>query len=656
MKKISLEDVLILSAIRAARFWVHVLPMGFSLGVARGIGALVFRFSKRRKVALKNLRAVFASEKSEAELERLARRSFENLAMSAVELLRVPDIDRRYIESHVEVIGAEKLEQPLKEGRGIIFLTAHFGNWELLNVTGSLLGYPMVALARAQKHPRSDEYLNRIRASKGTQIIRKGMPIREILRALRNGQIVGMLSDQDGGKNGVFVNFFNRLSSTPSGAAAFALRTNAVIFPIFISRKEGTYHRVEVEGPIEMPGAGVLPEEAEKKVLQRFADLLESKIRRQPDQWLWAHRRWKSTPNRSVLILSDGKAGHGNQSLAVFEAIRERLTQQGVSEACLGWRSVRAEFRSVFFKNLLAAAVAVTGGHLPFKRALCRTVLTRACFETLSKTYADIVISCGYSLVGVNLFVKEENQARSVVVMKPPCSPRHFDVLIAPRHDKIKKAANVFVTEGALCTVSSGVFDSQARRLAEELGLEASAQKIGLLLGGDTEGVSFLEAPTESLFRTLNQYCEKTESLLLATSSRRTPLWAENLLKRYFQKNRRCPLLVIANEANREGVVKGILGLCHRVVVSGESMSMVSEAVCSGKPVVIFMPFDRERLKKKYREFLNRLVEAGRAVEATASTFGDILTHPPSLRFSAIPDSESDGAVLERAVQGALQP
>ncbi|MBI3315963.1 MAG: mitochondrial fission ELM1 family protein [Candidatus Omnitrophica bacterium] len=654
MKKTSFEDALILNTTRGARFLTHGLPWGVSLGIARALGTLVFFLSKRRKIALKNLRAAFAGERPALELERIALRSFQNLAMSAAEMLRIPDMDRRYIESHVKVIGAEKLQGPLRERRGIIFLTAHFGNWELLNVAGSLLGYPMVALARVQKHPRSDEYLNRIRASKGTQIIRKGMPIREILRALKSGRIVGMLSDQDGGKNGVFVDFFNRLSSTPGGAAAFALRTGAVIFPVFISRVDGSRHEVEVEGPLEIPESGVSSEDAERILLQQFARVLETKIRRRPDQWLWAHRRWKSTPNRTVLVLSDGKPGHQNQSLTVFEAIRERFKNRGLPDACLTRRCVEVKFKNELFKNFLGAWVLLTGGRFPFKRWFCRLALVPDCFETLSRAYADIVVSCGHSLLGANLYMKEENSARSVVVMKPSFSPRYFDVLIVPRHDKIKKAANVFTTEGALVFSSSEALETESRRLAEETGLTGSIQKIGLLVGGDTDDVRFVEAPLQGIFDALDRHCRSTGAALLATSSRRTPSWADALLKRYFKENERCRLLVVANEANRPGVVQGILGLCDLVLVSGESMSMVSEAVASGKRVIVFLPFDKSRLKSKYRSFLNRLYETGRAAEADPATLQEIFTRV-SLPVSAVSSSDGDREVLREAVEEVLR-
>src|SRR5207253_667924 len=99
---------------------------------------------------------------------------------SAIELLRTPDIDRKFVESHIRILGDEKLQTCLETKKGFIFLTAHFGNWELVNVTAGILNYPIVVVARVQKHPRADRFLNDLRASKGSQVIHKGMPIREV--------------------------------------------------------------------------------------------------------------------------------------------------------------------------------------------------------------------------------------------------------------------------------------------------------------------------------------------------------------------------------------------------------------------------------------------------------------------------------------------
>ncbi len=616
MKKILLEDALILSFVKALRWLVHVLPLKASLFIARGVGALVFSLTARREIAYKNLKAAFAEQMTRDQMMGIARRSIQNMIMSGIELLRFPDLTLDYVKEHVKITGIERFEPFLNEKKGIIFLTAHFGNWELLSVTSSMIGYPMVALARAQKHPRSDEFLNSMRTSQGSQVIRKGMPIREILKALKNGRIVGILSDQDGGRNGTFVRFFNRLSSTPSGVATFAFRTGAPIFPVFIERDGWLKHRVEVEGPLTMPDLSLSAEEAERMILQQFAEALEAKIRKTPDQWLWAHRRWKSTPNRSVLILSDGKAGHLNQSLAVSEAIQEARRHQGIAPELTRFKVIEIHFKNNFLAKAFQIFCILTQGRLPFKPWLLKTLLARNCYTEIMKTYADAVISCGSSLLGINLLVRHENQAKSLVVMKPSFSPRRFDVVIAPRHDKMKPEKNIFITDRSLSLITDDYLETEAEKLLDELRLGPHNKKIGFLVGGDTAAINFSKPLFEKALEGLKRYSRESDSVVLATSSRRTPAWADELLKRNFKGDTRCPLLVIANEANRKGVMGGILGLSDIVIVSGESISMVSEAVSSGKPVVVFMPWEKGKIKPKYQAFLDRMAKEGLIVTA----------------------------------------
>ncbi len=625
MKRISLEDALILNAVKLARALVRSLPERAALALGRGLGSFAYSMSKRRVIAYRNLRAAFASEKTPAELRHIAKRSVQTMGMTLVDMLRFPEYDRAWVDSHITHQGEETLKAAMAQGKGVIMLTGHFGNWELVNIVAGILGYPVTALARPQKHPRSDAYLNGLRECKGSKVIMKGITVREILKSLKQGGIVAILNDQDGGKNGTFVEFFNRLSSTASGVVTFAARTGAPILPVFIARGSGATHSIEVKDPLIMPDASASPEEAERFVLQQFANELEKMIRRYPEQWLWAHRRWKSTPNRSALILSDGKTGHLNQSLAVLDALREERLLQGAPEASLRSTILEAKYKSDAWRRAVSLIYGLSGGRPPFQAALMRAALDPSTHTALEKSFADIVISCGSSILPVNLFTKAINAARSVVVMKPGLPLKRFDAVIVPRHDKIKAGPNVFVTERALSAVTGETLRREAARLAGEFPDGTGRPKIGLLIGGDTTAMHFDRERLDKTLAGLLRYAGEENAFVFATSSRRTPKWADEALKKALGDRSRCPLLVIANESNRPGIVGGILGHCDAVVVSGESVSMVSEAVSSGKPVVVFMPSEAVKMKTKYREFLKRMVEGGLIAQAGPAEIADVL-------------------------------
>lgn len=182
----------------------------------------------------------------------------------------------------------------------------------------------------------------------------------------------------------------------------------------------------------------------------------------------------------------------------------------------------------------------------------------------------------------------------------------------------MKLRENIFVTETALSRTSEKILQDEGRKLFKDFNLRNGNKKIGLLVGGDTESVKFSKRMLEQLLGELKRYSVDTASDVLATSSRRTPAWADELLKASLKGDEHCPLLVIANEVNRSGVVPGILGLSDVLVVSGESVSMVSEAIASGKPVIVFMPSENAKMKSKHEEFLNRLSHEKLIVRAAA--------------------------------------
>jgi KDO2-lipid IV(A) lauroyltransferase len=649
MKKISLEDALILRAVKAARALVRRLPPEAALGLARSIGWVLYVASKRRNIAYRNVRAAFASELPRARMKWIARESMLSLTSSLIELLRAPDLTQEHVYATMRIEGEEKLKKVRSEGRSIIFLAAHFGNWELLSIVACIFGYPIVALTREQKHPRSDDYLTMLRSSHGVQVIRKGMPLREILKALKTGRGLGILGDQDAGKGGIFVRFFGRQSSSAVGPAAFALRTGASICPSFCFREAGGRHRIEIEGPLTV-SESLSPQEAEKELLQLFASILESKIRRAPEQWLWAHRRWKSSPDRFVLVLSDRKAGHLNQSLAVAEAIRIERALSGAGPENFHLKIVEIRYKSSPARRFLAAVAFLTGGWIPFKYPFLKAVLEPASFDEAMKCYADVVVSCGSSLVPINLILKKENDCRSVVVMKPFFGMSRFDAVIVPRHDRVKPAKNVFVTGRAPSLVTEESMRKEGAKLALELGLKDGPKRVGVLIGGDTPEVQFGRREFGEALESLSRLSASSGTQILATSSRRTPVWADELLKSSFADRGRCPLLVIANEANRPGVVNAILGASDVIVVSGESMSMVSEAVSSGKPVVVFMPAGDMRLKAKYRSFLDRMAKEKLVVSTAPKDLFEAVSGAGGPRASAA-QGASDAEVLRNAVK-----
>lgn len=282
---------------RLVAFKFYILPLSVGLFIARAAGSAAFyMLPEYRRIAIENLKAAFGAEKTEAEIRTIARRVFENLAMIAVEMVRFPHINKENIDRYVRTENLEIFDESFRSGRGTIVLTGHFGNWELLAMTIRLKGYPGVAVGRKIYFHKYDDYLNSLRKIHDVNVIDREQSIRSFLRVLKANKIVGILADQDvDSVDGVFVDFFGKSAYTPIGPVALAKVTGASIIPTFMVR-EGLHHRFIVNEPICLVDTG----DAEKDMVtntQAWSRVLESFIRRYPEQWVWIHRRWKTRPN-----------------------------------------------------------------------------------------------------------------------------------------------------------------------------------------------------------------------------------------------------------------------------------------------------------------------------------------------------------------------
>lgn len=292
---------------RVLAFKLYMLPLSVALTMARGLGSIAYMIlGKYRRIAIENLKAAFGSEKTDREIRTIARKTFENLAMVAVEMVHFPRINEANIDRYVRMEHAEIVDESFRAGKGTIILTAHFGNWELLAMTLRVKGYPGVAIGRKIYFHKYDDYLNKLRKLHDVNVIDREQSPRTFLKILKSNRIVGILADQDvDSVEGVFVNFFGKPAYTPIGPVALAKVTGAAIVPAFMVR-EGLHHRFVVEKPVELVDTG----DKERDMItntQAWSDVLESFVRKYPEHWVWAHRRWKTKPQvRDDLHIKQG--------------------------------------------------------------------------------------------------------------------------------------------------------------------------------------------------------------------------------------------------------------------------------------------------------------------------------------------------------------
>lgn len=276
--------------LRAAVASLAWLPVGVACALGAAIGRLAYIVaSGERRAALEGLAVAFP-DKPDAERRRIARAAFANLGRSAMELVVARRLDRDLFERVVIPEPSRALlREALAEGRGVVFVTAHLGNWELM-ARRVAREFDARTVAREAHDPRVTALLERKRAEGGLKTIWRGKPgaAREILRALKEGAILGLLLDQDiPSVQGVFVPFFGHPAWTPRAAADLAQRREPRPVVLGTARRLGP-GRHEIRVRRLEPGSD--PVEA----TARFTAAIEAEIRERPEEWVWMHRRWKT--------------------------------------------------------------------------------------------------------------------------------------------------------------------------------------------------------------------------------------------------------------------------------------------------------------------------------------------------------------------------
>ncbi len=276
---------------------LRILPYRLALSFGSFLGVLAFDLVRiRRKVTLINLKNSLGDEKNIKELRRIGRRAYKNAGRSFVEYCLFPSLNKEKISRMVEFEGAENFDEALKRGKGAIVVAGHFGSWELMGAAACQMGYPVDFLVGEQHNILVDNLMNDYRRSMGIGIIKMGAVAKGVIKALKNNRFVAMLSDQDAGKDGTVVDFFNRPASTPKGPAAFALKMDAPLILAFIIRRNNRRQKIAITGPITIDRRKNKEEDI-RRLTQAYTSVLEQYIRKYPDHWLWPHRRWKSTTN-----------------------------------------------------------------------------------------------------------------------------------------------------------------------------------------------------------------------------------------------------------------------------------------------------------------------------------------------------------------------
>jgi KDO2-lipid IV(A) lauroyltransferase len=287
-----LENLAAVGLLRFLGWLPHRWARSFCAALALLAHAL---WPRLRRVGLFNLRLAFP-EWQDRERRRVVAGLFRNFGRMLADFAHFPNWNRENIEQLIIYDGFENYERARSLGKGVLFLTGHFGNWELGSFAHGVYGYPCHFVVRELDNPLLDALINRYRCLSGGKDIEKRDFAREVLRAFKHGEAVGILIDQNmAATEGVFVDFLGRLACTTTGPARIVRKTEVpvVLGLVIWDSKLGKY-RLRFDS-VEW----IKREDPEEEILintANFTRRIEEYVRRYPDQWLWVHRRWKTRP------------------------------------------------------------------------------------------------------------------------------------------------------------------------------------------------------------------------------------------------------------------------------------------------------------------------------------------------------------------------
>jgi KDO2-lipid IV(A) lauroyltransferase len=272
------------------------------------LGWLIWTLRIRRRVALENLRLAFP-EKTEAERGAIARANYSHLGQMIPDFLRVPTLAPEELDRLFVYEGWENYERAAALGHGVVACTAHFGNFDLLASAHTRRGVPITQVSRAMGKNPFNDLLHLARQRSGVQdlIIAKGQTMRALVRALKEGRVLGYVYDQNEVGRPIFPTFFGIPAATTSTPAFLARRASAaVVFVVSVPLGDGR-HKVVIDGPLALPDTGDRDAD-DLAFMQLLNDKLEAWVRRHPERWFWLHRRWKTRPPATAPAPSAGPA------------------------------------------------------------------------------------------------------------------------------------------------------------------------------------------------------------------------------------------------------------------------------------------------------------------------------------------------------------
>jgi len=288
----NIADKVLYALIMMLGVLVRSISRKHSTAVAYVIGDFLYNVLKMRRPLVENNLALTFPEKKNSEIKAIARQVYRHQAENFIEVLRLPMIKTAGDAARlVDIDALDFLAKTIDRNKGVVLVSAHYGNWELMAHCIGLLMAPLTLVVRPLKNHAVDRQINRWRSMSGNRIVYDGQALREGLRALKNREILVLLGDQSDPVGGFSTEFLGRISSVFLGPAYLALKAGVPLF-VGMSRRDGKgLYSVDFQ-EIDQTGLGTTKTDAEE-LARRYTKVLARHIYQHPEEWFWLHNRWK---------------------------------------------------------------------------------------------------------------------------------------------------------------------------------------------------------------------------------------------------------------------------------------------------------------------------------------------------------------------------
>jgi len=296
-----LVDLLGYLVLRTFVVFLYLFDVETNLNIACFLGRLLWKYYHRgRNRALDNLRASF-SEKSEQWVWETGRRSFEHIAMLAIDTLFTPRLVKRYNwRNYSRYKNVERTKWLMQQGQGLLMVTGHYSNFEIMGYLLGLFGFNVYSIARPLDNKFISKYLYEVRQQAGQKIIDKKGAAELMGKTASTGATLCFIADQDAGKKGIFVDFFGRKASTYKSIGLIAV-TNNIPIGVGYSRRVGNHFYFEIGvNRIIFPEEWIGLDDPLEWVTAEYTKAIEKFVREDPSQYWWLHRRWKHQPKMAA--------------------------------------------------------------------------------------------------------------------------------------------------------------------------------------------------------------------------------------------------------------------------------------------------------------------------------------------------------------------